>query len=208
MATRLQSLSNSDDQPATHHRQPELEPQGLLPEVNLAGVRSPAARQHTGAGELAAAANSKSRRLRGFAGYAMLKQSEYTIEKRLGQGSFSYVSSASWNHRDEPTAIKKVRPRADFDDEGTRLDYDDIVETLRHELKILKMLGAHTHVVAVLGASGDGSAFAMPQARSLHPYTLTPDLICICVYVCILCSIEKELMGGSALSRHYLFIGS
>ena len=113
----------------------------------------------------------------------MLKQSEYTIEKRLGQGSFSYVSSASWNHRDEPTAIKKVRPRADFDDEGKRLDYEDIVETLRHELKILKMLGAHTHVVAVLGASGDGSAFAMPQARSLHPDPRPYMYTCICMYI-------------------------
>jgi serine/threonine protein kinase len=164
VALRLRLLFDADDAPATHHRQFESEPRRLLPEVGLPGERSAEGLEGHAAPQSSLARTAPSSR-RGFAGHGILRQSDYQIQRRLGEGSFAHVFSASWHHCTAPAAIKKVRPAADFD-KSTRLDYADIVETLRHELAVLKKLGTHANVVTVLSASSDGSAFAMPQAHT------------------------------------------
>ena len=113
VALRLRSLSDADDSPATHHWQPESETQGLLPEVELPGERSAEGVQGHAAPQSSRAGTAPSSR-RGFAGYEILRQSDYKVQRRLGEGSFAHVFSACWHHCAAPAAIKKVRPVADF----------------------------------------------------------------------------------------------
>ena len=106
----------------------------------------------------------------GFCGYRLLNIGSYSLRTVLGQGSFASVTAAS--RGEEEIAIKRVLPAAHFEalTAGSGdVDYEDIKETLRHELDVLHAVPPHAHIVTVLAASADGSAFAMPRyGTDLH----------------------------------------
>jgi hypothetical protein len=102
----------------------------------------------------------------GFAGFRLLR-SECRRLRIIGEGSFASVFIASGlGDGDVKVAVKKVRPEADFSQQIAEraFDYQDVVESLRHELEVLRSLGPHPHIISVLAASADGSEFAMPLA--------------------------------------------
>ena len=106
----------------------------------------------------------------GFCGYRLLNIGSYSLGTRLGQGSFASVTAAS--RGEEEVAIKRVLPATHFEAltaDNRDVDYEDIKETLRHELDVLHAVPPHAHIVSVLAASADGSAFSMPRyGTDLH----------------------------------------
>ena len=74
----------------------------------------------------------------GFCGYRLLNIGSYSLGTLLGQGSFASVTAAS--RGEQEVAIKRVLPATHFEalTAGSRdVDYEDIKETLRHELDVL-----------------------------------------------------------------------
>ena len=67
----------------------------------------------------------------GFGGFKLL-EGEYRRLTIVGEGSFASVFSSTW--RDAKVAVKKVRPESDFT--SSSFDYQDVVESLRHELEV------------------------------------------------------------------------
>mmetsp|Transcript_18553 Transcript_18553/g.42343 ORF Transcript_18553/g.42343 Transcript_18553/m.42343 type:complete len:640 (-) Transcript_18553:815-2734(-) len=108
----------------------------------------------------------------GYRNFSLVSEAEWLAIENLGHGSFANV--LRMKKRDESgleLAIKFLRKESSPSSpkRGGRHDIlmqNEMLRTMRHELKIISKLPAHPNIIKVLGASHDGSYFAMELAKS------------------------------------------